>query len=162
MNLRDVADAAGVRDELVEGAFHRKESLVTAIVDRAAALFTYPLDEGMSLDGDRERLEALLVRQLALVDDNRELFLVAILRLLRPTAYPATVPPLESGVSRLEHYLVRFDEWLSTNVRQTEPRIVSGHIAGGAIVGTLAQWAANGGGERVERWARPLASMLVR
>ena len=162
MTLRDVADAAGVRDELVESAFHRKESLVTAIVDRAAALFTCPLDEGMAVDGDRERLEALLVRHLALVDENRDLFLVAILRLLRPTDYPAAVPPLESGLSRLEHYLVRFDEWLGTNVRRTDPPIVSGHIAGGAIVGMLARWAANGGGERAERWARPLASMLVR
>lgn len=162
MTLSDVADAAGVRDEIVESAFQRKESLVTAIVDRAAALFTCPLDEKMAVDDDRERLEVLLVRQLALVDENRDLFLLAILRLLRPTEYPVAVPPLASGLSRLEHYLVRFDEWLSTNVRQREPRIVSGHVAGGAIVGILVRWAANGGGEHAERWARPLTSMLLR
>lgn len=162
ITLRDVADAAGIQNEVVESVFHRKESLVTAIVDRAAALFTTPLDEGVAVDGDRERLETLLVRQLTLVDENRDLFLVAILRLLRPTEYPVVVPRLEFGLTRLEHYFFRFDEWLSTNVRQTEPRIVNGHVAGGAIVGMLARWAANGGNERAERWARPLASMLVR
>lgn len=162
ITLGHVAEEAGVGEDVMEAAFHRKECLLTAIVDRAAALFTCPLDERPASGGDHERIEALLIRQLAAVDENRALFLVAILKLLRPTEYPGALPPLASGLSRLEHYLVRFDEWLRINVRDTASPIVSGHVGGGAMVGVLSRWAADGGVDRAERWSRPLASMLAR
>lgn len=164
MTFDDVAERAGVRVEDVGAIFHRKDCLLTAIVDRAAALFTLPLDEAPNVDGDHDRLEALLTRQLHLVDENREVFLVAILRLLRPSEHPGTLPPLATGLSRLEHYFSRFDDWLEVSVsaRRSGSPMLTGHVAGGAVVGMLTRWASNGGVERAADWSRPLASMLVR
>lgn len=164
ITLRDVAHAAGVGDDDVEAAFSRKDGLVTAIVDRAAALFTFPFDERPTVSGNRERLEALLMRQLGIVDENRDLFVAAILMLLRPADHRVIIPPLDSGLSRLEHYLVRFDEWLEASVtsRSKDRSTLTGCAAGGAVVGILTRWARHGGVERAKDWSRPLASMLVR
>lgn len=116
LTLRHVADDAGLSLEDLHAVFHRKECLVHAIVDCAAALFTLPLDAAVTAHGNHERLEDLLVTQLGTVDANRDVYLVAILRLLRPADYPVLVPPLSSGLSRLEHYFVRFEDWLATHV----------------------------------------------
>ncbi len=91
LTLRHVADDAGLSLEELHAVFHRRECLVHAIVDRAAALFTLPLDAAVTAPGNHERLEDLLVRQLGTVDANRDVFLVAILRLLRPADYPVLV-----------------------------------------------------------------------
>lgn len=164
LTLRHVADDAGLSLDELHAVFDRKEALVHAIVDRAAALFTLPLDAAVTAPGNPERLEELLVRQLGAVDANRDVFLVAILRVLRPADYPVVVPPLSSGLSRLEHYLVRFEDWLATHITPSsegEPAL-QGHVGGGAVVALLTHWASRGGLDRAAEHAGSLAAMLAR
>lgn len=163
LTLGDVAVAAGVRGEDLEAAFIRTDGLLTAIVDRAASLFTNVLDEAVAVTAEGDRLEALLTRQLGLVDEHPMVFRVAILRLLRPSDYPVIVPSLTSGLSRLEHYFMKFDGWLEANgIRRRDSSKLTGHVAGGAVVGALVRWASNGGRERASDEACDLASMLLR
>ncbi len=164
LTLRHVADDAGLSLDELHAVFDRKECLVHAIVDRAAALFTCPLDAAVTAPGNPERLEELLVRQLGTVDANRDVFLVAILRLLRPADYPVLVPPLSSGLSRLEHYFVRFEDWLATHVTPSSEGkpALPGHVGGGAVVGLLTHWASRGGLDCAAAHAGSLAAMLAR
>jgi AcrR family transcriptional regulator len=150
MTMHHVAELAGVHVDELRMQCRRKESLFTAIVDRAAALLTTPLDEAVTLPGsDRERLDVLFQRKLGAVDANRNVFLVAIKRHLRPDEFPI-VPALSGGVSRLQLYLSKLEEWFAAHVSSptdTDPTLRA-HLVGGAVVGFLAHWAASGGRHR--------------
>lgn len=159
--LRHVADQAELPLAHVRAHFSRKSCLITAVVDRAAALFTTPLDGAVTAHTDRARLTALLEEQLAAVDANRDVFMVAITRLFRPDEYPI-VAPLGGGMSRLQLYFAKLEEWIDTHLSPTKTAdaAVRAHVVGGATVGLLMHWAACGGRRRAGGYACSIAAVI--
>lgn len=159
--LRHVAEQANLPLDHVRTRFPRKNCLVTTIVDHAVGLFTTPLDAAVTARADRERLMALLDEQLAIVDANRDVFMVAITRQFRPDEYPI-VPPLPGGISRLQLYFTKLAQWIATHLAptRTSDTAVRAHILGGAIVGLLMCWAARGGRRRAVGYASSIADVF--
>ncbi len=157
--MRLVAEQANLPLARVRAEFPRKDGLVKAIVDRAAGLFTTPLDAPVTADADRERLRELLTKQLAAVDANRDVFLVAITRHFRPDEYPI-VPPLSGSISRLQLYFTKLEDWIRKHLAATDAHdpALRAHLVGGAVVGLLVHWAGYGG----RRHASGYTSAVVR
>lgn len=160
--MRLVAEQANLPLERVRAEFPRKDCLVKAIVDRAAGLFTTPLDAPVTADTDRERLTELLTKQLAAVDANREVFLVAVTRHFRPDEYPI-VPPLSGSISRLQLYFTKLEAWVTTHLAATETSdaALRAHVIGGAVVGLLMHWATRGGRCRASGYTSSVARMIT-
>lgn len=159
--LRHIAEQADLPLERVRTQFSRKNCLITAIVDHAAGLFTTPLDAAVTASADRERLMALLEKQLAAVDANRDVFLVAITRHFRPDEYPI-VPPLPGRISRLQLYFTKLEEWIAKHLAPTKSSdaAVRAHLVGGAVLGMLMHWAARGGRRRATGYASSIAAII--
>lgn len=158
VTLRHVAEIAGVDVADVRATFPQKKCLVTAVVDRAAALFTIPFDAPVAGTSARERLEELLLAQLGAIDSKRSVFLVTVGRHLRPDEYPI-VPPLTGGLSRVGLYFARLEEWLAANA-EVGADAVRARIVGGAVMGSVFHWVERGGHRHARDLAPRLSKML--